>query len=42
MCNKPLTLFAGYIPIKGELCVDCYYHELSLDAQKAEVRKVKQ
>jgi hypothetical protein len=34
ICNKPLSFFSGYIPLKGELCVDCYNHELSLDALK--------
>jgi len=34
MCSKPLSFFAGYIPHKGELCVECYNHELSLDAKK--------
>jgi len=33
-CSKPLSFFAGYIPLKGELCVECYNHELALDAQK--------
>lgn len=33
-CSKPLSFFAGYIPLKGEMCMECYTHELSLDAQK--------
>jgi len=40
ICDKPLTFFAGYVPAKGELCLECYYRELMLDAQKAEVRSV--
>jgi len=33
-CGKPLSFFAGYVPLKGEMCAECYNHELSEDAQK--------
>jgi len=39
-CGKALSFFSGYIPLKGEMCIECYFQELQADAEK-EVRRMK-